>query len=233
MWPLWTNRLILAAAIACLAMSIFLAWSLLARTTPPRISHLRRWIAQNPAEGVIATYPLLLLLAHCIASIALGTWFIDRYFLLLLPFLTAGILIIGRERNLLITRRQVAVPGAVFLVFATWGLHVVDFDAKFDGARWGIGKSLVARGYAPEEIDAGMQWVSYHALNIGLGAQQVPIRPGRQWWTERYPEQRICVTVQSTESEPKVPAGTINVWPVEALFGSNYFLVAKAGPDSC
>ena len=233
LWPLWVNRAIVALAVLCLALTMYLAWSLLAGIPRPRNAVVSQWIRRDPAQAVIVLFPLLLLLAHCLATITLGTWFIDRYFILLLPFLAAGVLVAGRHQGLLVTGRMKVIPAAVLIIYATWGLHVVDFDAQFDGSRWKIGQDLVADGYAPQEIDAGMQWVSYHALEIGLGAQQVPTRPGRPWWTERYPEQRVCATVVAVDRDEDVPADAIDIRSVETLFGIDYFLVAVAGPDSC
>ncbi len=233
LWPLWVNRAIVALAVICFALAVYLAWWLVAGSARPRISAGREWMRREPAQAVVVFFPLLLLLAHCVATIILGTWLIDRYFILLLPYLVAALLIAGRERGVLVRRRLTVIPAIVFLIYAAWGLHVVDFDARFDGARWQIGENLVASGYAPQEIDAGMQWVSYHASGVGLGAQQVPTRPGRGWWTERYPDQRVCATVVAVDREEEVPVDAIDVRSVDTLFGTDYFLAAVAGPDSC
>ena len=233
LWPLWVNRAIVALAVVCFALAVYLAWWLVAGIARPRISAGRGWMRREPAQAVIVIFPLLLLLAHCLATITLGTWFIDRYFILLLPFLAAALLIAGQERGVLVGRRLTVIPAVVLLIYTAWGLHVVDFDARFDGSRWQIGEDLVASGYAPQDIDAGMQWVSYHVSEIGLGAQQVPTRPGRPWWTERYPDQRVCATVVAVDREQDVPVDALDVRSVESLFGIDYFLVAVAGPDSC
>ena len=233
LWPLWVNRVILALAVLCLALAVYLAWWLVAGLARPRIATLGRWIGRDPAQAIIVLFPLVLLLAHFMATIILGTWFIDRYFILLLPFLAAALLIVGRQRSVLVARRWTLIPAAVLIIYAAWGLYVVDFDARFDGSRWKMGQDLAASGYAPQEIDAGMQWVSYHASDVGLGAQQVPTRPGRPWWTERYPEQRVCATVVGIDREQDIPEGAIGVRSVETLFGIKYFLAAVAGPDSC
>ena len=233
-WPLWANRMLLILATVSLAAFFVLVWSIAVR--PRSVSWWagsRDWVRKNQAGAVIVLFPFVLLATHAAATIALGTWFIDRYFILVLPFLIAAVVIVGRVLGVLAQGRLVAVPIAFLIAYGLWGLCVVDFDARFDGARWQIGERLVEEGYAPHEVDAGMQWVSFHALDVGLGAQAVPTRPGRQWWTERYPDQRVCVTVVATNSLEPSPENAIDKIQVETLFANEYTLVAVPGPDLC
>ena len=234
MWPLWINRLLLILATVSLAALLVLLWLLVAK--PRRVSWwagLRDWVRGDRARAVIVLFPFVLLGAHAAATIALGTWFIDRYFILVLPFLSATVLIVGRDLGFLARGKLATIPVAVLVAYGLWGLYVVDFDARFDGARWQMGERLVEQGYAPHEVDAGMQWVSFHALDIGLGAQAVPTRPGRQWWTERYPDQRVCVTLVATDSPESVAGNAIGKFQVDTLFSKQYALVAVPGPDMC
>lgn len=182
----------------------------------------------------MALFPVALLAAHASATLLLGTWFIDRYFILVLPFLAAAILIVGRQAGWLVKGRSTVVPLVVLGLYGVWGLHVTDFDARFDGARWDMGLESQRQGYAPEAIDAGMQWVSFHALDVGLGAQRVPSRDGRPWWTERYPSQDVCVTVYAVHSGQPLPKGEIvSQREVASLLGVRYELVGVRGPDAC
>lgn len=182
----------------------------------------------------MALFPVALLAAHSSATLLLGTWFIDRYFILVLPFLAAAIVIMGRKAAWMVSGRATVIPVAVLLVYGVWGLHVTDFDARFDGARWDMGLGAQSQGFAPESIDAGMQWVSFHARDIGLGAQQVPTRDGRPWWTERYPAQDVCVTVFAVDPGQPPPAGEIlSQREVVTLLGVRYELLGVRGPDAC
>ena len=235
MWPLWFNRFLLVLAATCLALIfILMAWAVSrARGASSRAHAVLSFVRADVARAVIVVFPLLLLIAHASATLVLGTWLIDRYFILVLPFLAAAILVLARDASVVVNRRLLWVPVVALAAYGVWGLYVVDFDARFDGARWAISEELVESGYAPNEIDAGMQWVSFHATNIGLGAQDVPTRPGRNWWTERYPQQPVCVTVRAIDGKDSVSAGYLRSSNVSTMFGRQYTLVAMPGPDTC
>ncbi len=70
-------------------------------------------------------------------------------------------------------------------------------------------------------------------MGVGLGAQAVPTRPGRQWWTERYPDQRVCVTVTAVNFAPDSTEGVLEDRQISTLFGKRYWLIATPGPDLC
>jgi len=238
MWPLWVNRSLIVVAALALALALVLAMVTARRIIAAYRSgsveeFLDRVVRTDIARVNLVIFPLLLLLAHASATILLGTWWIDRYFILVLPFLAGAIVVVARDFRARITGATRLLPAVAFAGYAIWGLYVVDFDARFDGARWSFAEELVAQGYAPAEIDGGMQWVSFHAQDIGLGAQQVPTRPGRNWWTERYPEQRVCITVSAQESTSAKPPGALWSTSVRTLFGREYVLVATPGPDQC
>lgn len=238
MWPLWFNRGLLVLAAGCLALAfVFAAWvvgrAIRASRMSSPIEAFREYVRANVARAVVITFPLVLLLAHAAATLILGTWLIDRYFILVISFLIAAILVLARDAGVLIGRTWVGLPVIALVAYGIWGLYVVDFDARFDGARWAISQDLVDDGYAADQIDGGMQWVSFHAPEIGLGAQEVPTRPGRNWWTERYPKQPVCVTVTAVDGEAPDAAETLRTLPVLTLFGREYTLVATPGPDAC
>ncbi len=235
MWPLWFNRvLILLAVAAFTSLLIALVVALLKGVGGVRRLTVTTWMYTKPHEAVIALFPLIILGAHAGATVVLGTWFIDRYFILFLAYLAAALLMLGRAQDWLVLGWQRVIPFAVLFVYALVGIHVTDFDARFDGARWSVGERLVKSGYPAESIDAGMQWVSFHARSIGLGAQDVPVREGRTWWTERYPDQVVCATAVAQEGavESRFPQ-PLYAETVRTLFGRSYSLTAILGPDRC
>ena len=235
MWPLWFNRFLLVLAATCLALIfVFVVWAVSrARGASTRAHAVRSFVRADIARAVIVAFPVLLLIAHASATLVLGTWLIDRYFILVLPFLTAAILVLARGANVVVNRTLLALPVVALAAYGVWGLYVVDFDARFDGARWAISEELVQSGYAPNQIDGGMQWVSFHATDIGLGAQDVPMRPGRNWWTERYPQQPVCVTVIAIDGRGPGSVADLPTLSVSTMFGRQYTLVATPGPDTC
>ena len=191
------------------------------------------WIREDQARAVVVLFPLSLLVAHSGATLVLGTWYIDRYFILVVPFLTAAVIRIARDAGLTVQRVQLAVPLTVLVALTIVGTHVVDFNARFDGARAAIGNQLVGQGFRANEIDAGMEWVSFHATEIGVTLEDDAIRPGRNWWTERYPNQPVCVTVMAVDSLEPQSSDVDAVLTVSTVFGREYALVARPGPDSC
>jgi len=240
MWPLWLNRLIIVVAIASLALAVALALRLMMSRPGSRawLSAQMTWTRVDPARAVIVVFPLLLLLAHSAATILFGAWYIDRYFILVIPFLAAALIRIGLDQGLIVRGMQILVPLAMLTVVAGLGIHVVDFNARFDGARWQMGRDLVDQGYAPHEIDAGIEWGGFHALDVGQSPDQREYRVDRNWWTERYPNQRVCVTVAAVETLPAESdtAGSDDrgeTLAVSTLFGRHYYLIVRPGPDTC
>ena len=235
LWPLWINRLIIVAALVCLTLLLALAWKIWSnsRGDSGRMAALVAWTRNSPARAVVVLFPTILLIAHSGATILLGTWYIDRYFILIIPFLVAALLRVAIDKSWITRGAQVAIPGFFLLVFTGVGLHVVDFNARFDGARWAIGEQLVAEGYKATEIDAGVEWVTFHAKDIGEGPQQRDYQPDRTWWTERYPNQSMCVTVSAIDASSVPSEDEPAVVLVSTLFGREYSLVARPGPDSC
>ena len=235
MWPLWVNRLMIVAAFMSLTLAIALAWRIWSASAgeSDRLSALMAWTRNSPARAVVVVFPILLLLAHSGATIVLGTWYIDRYFILVIPFLSAALLRVAIDRKWATRGTQLMIPGLCLLLLTGLGLHVVDFNARFDGARWEMGEQLVDQGYRAEEIDAGVEWVTFHALDIGQSPEQREYRPDRNWWTERYPDQPVCVTVTAIDaaSIPDQDAAASTV--VSTLLGREYSLVARPGPDPC
>lgn len=235
MWPLSINRLLILWAVLSLALLIVLLWHVLTQRSLRcgRIDGFMMWLNWDPARAILVIFPVLLLLAHSGATILLGTWYIDRYFILVIPFMTAATIRIAQDMELTVKRSQLLLPAAVLSALAVVGVHVVDFDARFDGARSQMGMQLVQQGYEASEIDAGMQWVSFHAQGIGVTTDGNQIRRGRNWWTERYPDQPICVTVRAIDSAETPPLDVESVLTVSTIFGRRYLLVAIPGPDSC
>ena len=235
MWPLSVNRFVIAWAVLSLALALTLLWQALGHGGARwrNVNVLSIWVRRDPSRAILVIFPLTLLLAHSAATLVLGTWFIDRYFILVVPFLTAATIRIALDAGLTVERIQMAIPLTVLAALTVVGFHVVDFNARFDGARAEIGRQLVEQGYQANEIDAGMQWVSFHGSGIGVTTEEDTIREGRNWWTERYPQQPVCVTVTGVDSLEPTASGGNTVLTVSTLLGRNYSLIANLGPDSC
>ena len=238
MWPLAVNRLVLVVSVLAFAYLVavaivFIAWLL------RRVSAEGSWAFIDRQSGVLGgrlvvlLYPVLLLGAHIAATSVLGTWLIDRYFILLVPFLAGAVLIGTDVAGLRTASGWRAVAPVGLAAYAVLGLHVVDFDATTEGARWRLAEQLVGEGADPASVDGGLQWVSFHETAPGLPAQVVPTRPGRTWWTERYPDRLICQTIVAVDAGGDVPAAATSVKEVRTILGRSFSLAVVPGPDSC
>lgn len=83
-----------------------------------------------------------------------------------------------------------AVLGAVacLLALATVSLVYVLNSHAFDAGRWAAGARLVQAGYAPDAIDAGYEWVGYHATTPGDPTDRSSTQTFYgSWWQEFKP----------------------------------------------
>ena len=235
MWPLWVNRLLIVIAIASLALAVAFALRLLLLKPDARawLSAQMTWTRVDPARAVVVVFPVLLLLAHGVATILLGAWYIDRYFILVIPFLVAALIRIAKDQLVVVRGIHTLIPLTVLALMTGLGIHVVDFNARFDGARWEIGRALVDQGYLAHEVDSGIEWGGFHALDVGQSPDQRDYRADRNWWTERYPDQRVCVTVVAVDDFLVESGDREATLAVSTLFGRQYYLISQPGPDAC
>jgi hypothetical protein len=87
---------------------------------------------------------------------------------------------------------QLGLLACLSLVF------LLNADA-FDAARWRAGEALVARGYRPETVDAGPEWVGSYPT--GLAAAAEPLPNALTWWQSWWPDFRMCAFVASTAQD--------------------------------
>jgi hypothetical protein len=107
-------------------------------------------------------------------------------------------------------------------VAAATSLALLLDEAAFDGARWRIGDEAVALGFAPDTVDAGLEWVGLHATGpVQLAARQVPDRTG---YSVKFPSFRACAIVSSS------PLDWVDVELVVKRFDA-YRLLLVVGPS--
>jgi hypothetical protein len=80
-------------------------------------------------------------------------------------------------------------------IAATALVLLVNTDA-FDAARWRMGDLAVERGTPAGTVDAGLEWVVFHATGSGVIRKPVPALGGMydQWW----PSFHMCALVSTT-----------------------------------
>jgi Dolichyl-phosphate-mannose-protein mannosyltransferase len=88
------------------------------------------------------------------------------------------------------------LAGVLVVVVATTSLALLLNEAAFDGARWRMGEEAVRLGFAPDTVDAGLEWVGIHAT--GLAALTAPPEPSGTDYSVKFPSFHPCAVVSST-----------------------------------
>lgn len=139
----------------------------------------------------------------------------DRYFWPLVPPIAVLFLYVPRDlapgspsrrrSNLILAGCAMAIT----TVLATTSLVYLLNSYAFGAVRWRAGEQLVHAGVRADEIDAGFEWVGYHATSQGDPTQtSTDVTFYRSWW----PSFKICGLVTSAEQVPTdaILIGTIN-----------------------
>jgi 4-amino-4-deoxy-L-arabinose transferase-like glycosyltransferase len=188
-WALFQHVAIFAAILLAALIFVYAERNTTQRSLPNISSYLRRTVRSRQA-------PLLLFLAlHC-CELAGYTQFgpvLDRYLYPIIP--AAAILLLrGISRPFPYGRSLGFVHGAVlWLVAASFLLTTNSF--AFDVARFRAGNGAVALGYDAALVDAGYEWVGYHATGPG---RTIPITYGLMWYDDFVPASHPCAVVSNT-----------------------------------
>ena len=195
----------------------------------------------------LGSIPALLLLFATLYGVVMGTWGVvvimfDRYlWLLVLPMYalllarpeaieTAAPAGRGSERRRpWPALRGALAPGVAVLLLAGFAaasiLVLVNGDA-YDAARWRIGERAVALGFDPGTIDAGLEWVEFHATGLASPNAWGPPYQTRYeaWW----PSFRLCAMASASpldragftlvEAEPAAYRLLLFAGPQEPLY---------------
>jgi hypothetical protein len=113
--------------------------------------------------------------------------------------------------------------GIATLTLATSSLVLLLNSDAFDAARWRIGEQAVSAGFAPQTIDAGMEWVGYHATGTANINAIGP--PGQMWYSAWWPSFHQCAMVSSSLLD--IPG-----FQLESADLYAYRLLLVAGPES-
>lgn len=251
LWPLLVNRLVFVFAAVFLLIALLLTAAILVKSRQrpqwigDRESLLKRWLevfANLRGAGILFVLPVLLVLTHVAATLILGAWWIDRYFILWVPFAT-GAVILACTRLGLLTRTRRAdgsslspsrwLAGVWLVTYGVMSVHVVDFDAVVDGTKWKMAERAAGEEVSLSSVDGGMPFVAFHETSVGIGAQALQSQRGLPWWVERYPGREFCRTVGFAPSRETLPANAIEVSEFRNVLGAGGFAYVLEGPDSC
>ena len=249
MWPLWVNRVLILVSAVFLLLLLGLITALLVRwwrsgaKFSDRVKALHGWLNESPGLSVFVVSAAILFAAHTGATLLLGTWWIDRYFILWIPFACAGVIALSlrfgwntaSRSDGGVVRSPARVVGFVWTaIFFVMSFHVVDFDALIDGTKWRAAAEVAsAQGVELERVDGGMPFVAFHEPFVGIGAQDVPTQAGRPWWIERYPGREFCWSVAFAPRVEGVLPGGESVTEFRSFLGADGFVYVLPGPDNC
>jgi hypothetical protein len=150
--------------------------------------------------------PVGLLVAYsCAVTIGLAVYgmrwpLYDRYlWALVLPL--AALLLYSPQRQAPRTpaggqRRKAAAVVPVVAVASFSAVVALTFmlnSFAFDAARWRAGERLVQLGYAADQIDAGYEWVGFHATSPA----KAPEANGDPFYATWWPSRQTCAIVTS------------------------------------
>jgi len=96
----------------------------------------------------------------------------------------------------------VAISGVLLAAFAVLSVMNLLASNAFSAARWQYGEAAVSLGVPAGDVDAGMEWVGYHAE--GAATPYARPAPGRMWYTGWWPSFQQCAVVTS---RPRSNAG--------------------------
>lgn len=189
--PIWWGIVGIASAAALI---VVLA------VVPFAISFVRRFRSHDFADtDPTDVYLTLIAAGYSIAylgAMASGLQVYDRY---ILPALPAMGLLLLRTRGKHLTgmgqpepsetwdptgRRPLSrlTPWMAFVGLAAVGLAYTADSASFDGARWRVATEAVHRGWSPQTINGGFEWVNFQSGDLRRSLRRDEVPP-------------ICVTV--------------------------------------
>lgn len=135
--------------------------------------------------------------------------------LLVRPDLRPAVAPAGRGTGVLI------LSGALVALIATTSMVLFLNAAAFDSARWRMGDAAVRLGFAAETVDAGLEWVGFHAT--GPARLAAPRAPSMTEYAVKFPSFRQCAVASSTPLD--FPGFTLILTQVDG-----YRLLLFAGP---
>lgn len=92
--------------------------------------------------------------------------------------------------------RSLIAAGALGVGVAAVSVALLFNAAAYDAARWRMGEEAVRRGFAPETIDAGLEWVGAHAT--GLADPRAARIPSMTAYAVKFPSYHQCAVVAAS-----------------------------------
>jgi hypothetical protein len=189
-WGLSEALALLAAALIAMLTARWALRRLAGARTLPTVRARLVETARLPAA------PLLLFLLVYAAEIGVIVWMrsypLDRYLYPMVP--VAAILLLretaGRERPL---SRPLGCAAIAWL--GASALLITTNSFAYDAARWRAGEAAVASGYQPSTVDAGYDWVGFHAgTHLSTSGPSL----GMTWYDDMFMTAPPCAVVSNS-----------------------------------
>lgn len=139
-----------------------------------------------------------------------------------------------RSIALVVARLATAMSALLLIGLATMSLVLLANADAFDAARWRMGELAVERGIPAGTVDAGLEWVAFHATGVATPYAKAP--PGWSRYDAWWPSFRLCAMASTSpldlpgleliETDPKAYRMLLLVGPEQPLY-----LYRMAGAD--
>jgi hypothetical protein len=129
--------------------------------------------------------------------VSLGAYPLDRYLWPIIPVL--AIVLVRGSSGHRAPRWSVGLACIALAWLGASALAIASNSFAYDAARWRAGEAAVAAGYAPSAVDAGYEWVGYHAAgHANLTAPEAT----STWYTQEFMPAPPCAIVSNGADAP-------------------------------
>lgn len=182
----------------------------------------------RPRVDRLAAVAGLFLLGGTLAQAAAGQHIYSRYLLPLLPLACLALFAVRQRSN----RTAGALSLVAMFVLAT---AITANALSFDAARWHAAEQLQASGLAATDIDAGLEWVGFHAAGpADQSAKSAETGGSGGWYVSMFSGSRACRVVSASELSADEASGAELVattpYPTFGLFGQSTLWIYR---NSC
>jgi hypothetical protein len=162
----------------------------------------------------------LLLMAGTMGQAALGQTIYSRYLLPLIPVLCVPILRCSNPPG-----GRLALP-ALAVLFVT-SIAITSNALAFDAARWSAASFIQERGVRARDIDAGLEWVGYHAT--GPAVQDSTRPEALAWYMSMFEHSRACYVISASPLKGRSEIGTYD-YSTYAVIGHSQLWIYEETP---
>jgi len=217
-WAL-SGQLALFAAILVVALALRWGQRNLARVTSLSTAMARAIRIARSREALLVLF--LAVYAGELAIFTLVSYPLDRYLFLMVP--AAAILLLRGPAQPSRFGRSRAFAHVAFAWLVASAFVVAANSFAYDAARYRAGEAAVAMGYDARTVDAGYEWVGYHASGVGNSGSGTY---GLTWYDDLFLPHRPCAVL----SNSPLDGGTFRLIRVDRSAYRQFLFFGPAEP---